>query len=263
MKPDLLTGVTGSAQVMKSKTSTVPIVFPASANPIGEGLVQSLARPGANVTGLSFLLEPLLAKQVELLAELLPKMSRIGYLGDPLFSFRENYETVVREAARTKRLTLVVVEAHDAKSLEQAFAELGKQKPGGLVIATTPVLFNLQREITERALRLKLPTILGDAGFCGKRRSYVVRRELYRRLPLRGEVRGSHPEGRQTGGSASGAVRKVRTRAQHDDGARARNHSPEFDPRACGSGDPMKCCERVPYGSRRMAAVGPFPAVRG
>lgn len=176
MKPDVLTGVSESAQVMKRKTSMVPIVFLASADPIGEGLVQSLAHPGANATGLSFLLEPVLEKQVEFLAELLPKMSSLAYLGDPMAPFREKYEAVVRKAAKTKALTLVFVEAHHAKSLEQAFAELGKQKPGGLVIAPSPVLFNLQRQITERALRLHLPAISANPGFAesGGAMSYGV-----------------------------------------------------------------------------------------
>lgn len=166
LKPDVLTGVTEPALVMKRKTSTVPIVFPASVDPVPEGLVESLARPGGNVTGLSFLLQPIAAKHVELLAEMLPKGSSFVFLNDPEIASRaETFEAAVREAARSKGLTPLVFPVRNQNDVDQAFADLQRHKPGGVVIGTTARLFSLQRGIIVHAGKLRLPSLSATPGF--------------------------------------------------------------------------------------------------
>jgi putative ABC transport system substrate-binding protein len=163
LKPDVLVGLEHSARAMKAKTSTIPIVLPGSADPVAAGLVKSLARPGTNITGLAYLSDQLIAKHVELLTELVPKMSRVALLNDASVyaELRERYELAARTAATAKGLTLVVVEARDSQSLREAFATLEKDRPDGIVVPTTPVLFNLRREIIDGARRLRLSAITG------------------------------------------------------------------------------------------------------
>ena len=83
LKPDLLVGIEQVARVMKSKTTTIPIVLTVSSDPVSAGLVKSLRQPGGNVTGNSSLDGPMLVKQVELFTELLPRMTSIAMLLDP------------------------------------------------------------------------------------------------------------------------------------------------------------------------------------
>jgi putative tryptophan/tyrosine transport system substrate-binding protein len=166
LKPDVLTGVDEVALAMKRKTSTVPIVFPASIDPVLEGLVESLARPGGNVTGLSFLLHSMAAKHVELLADLLPKGSRFAVLNDAAIPRRaETYEAVVREVAGGRGLTPLVFRVREEKDIDQAFADLKRQKPDGIVIATTARLFAFRPRIIEHARKLRLPSVSALPGF--------------------------------------------------------------------------------------------------
>lgn len=119
LKPDVLAGIEGPAVALRSKTKTIPIVLIASSNPVAAGLVQSLARPGTNVTGLSFRLAELVAKQIELLVEFSPKMARVGFFnyavrpGDPGESTAALLEQSARKAASDRGLTLVIVAAND------------------------------------------------------------------------------------------------------------------------------------------------------
>jgi len=163
LKPDVLIGVELPAVVMKAKTSAIPIVFLASADPVAAGLVRSLARPGTNATGMAYLTDQLVAKHVELLTELAPKMSRVALLhhGSVSAARRERFELPARTAAKAKRLTLVVVSARDSQSVREAFAVLEKERAEGLVVPTAAELLHLGREIIDGARRLRLPVITG------------------------------------------------------------------------------------------------------
>jgi len=167
VKPDVLVGIEAAARVMKTRTSTIPIVLTASTDPVAAGLVKSLARPGTNETGMANLLDELLAKHVELLTELVPTMSRVALLNDAsaYAELRERLELAARTAAKAKGLTLVVVSARDSQSLREAFAALEKERPDGLVVVSTGVTNNLRHEIIDGARRLRLPAITGVAIF--------------------------------------------------------------------------------------------------
>src|SRR5215467_5386856 len=100
-----------SALAAKSATSTIPIVFRSGADPVGDGLVASLARPGGNLTGVSNLADDLTAKRLELLSELVPQARLIALLVNPNNGVAERVIRDVQEAARTKRLQLHVLKA--------------------------------------------------------------------------------------------------------------------------------------------------------
>src|SRR5258707_8257600 len=115
-----------SALAAKSATSTIPIVFRGGGDPVGGGLVASLARPGGNLTGVSFVPNELTAKRLELLSELVPQAGVIALLVNPTSG--ANTERVIRdvqEAARTKGLQLHVLKASSESEIDTAFASLG------------------------------------------------------------------------------------------------------------------------------------------
>ena len=123
-------------QAAKNATKTIPIVMMgAGADPVEAGLVESLARPGGNVTGLTNLARELGGKRLELLKEAVPKVARVAVLYDPANpgSVREVKEDLP-VAARALGLTIQPWEVRDADDFEKVFAALSKQRPDGLYV---------------------------------------------------------------------------------------------------------------------------------
>jgi putative ABC transport system substrate-binding protein len=160
-KPDVLVGIEQVAVAMRAKTASVPIVVPAGADLVAAGLVESLAKPGTNVTGIANLADQLVAKQLELLAELAPKMTRVAFLGDPLAPSAERSEQFARNAAVAKGLTLIAVAAADPQAVIEAFATLARERAEGVVVASTGRINQLRKEIIAELRRLRLPSICG------------------------------------------------------------------------------------------------------
>jgi putative ABC transport system substrate-binding protein len=162
LKPDVLViSSTGNALVTKSKTSTIPIVLGSVGDPVGDGLAQSLARPGGNVTGTSLQIFELGAKQIELLAELLPRMRRVAVLTDlsQAKATRERYEQIANTAAAAKGLSLEVHHIEGPEAVRQAFRNLEKRRADALLINPSPP-FNVQRpEICRIAAGIRLPIV--------------------------------------------------------------------------------------------------------
>ena len=157
-KPDILVGIEQVAQVMRSKTSSIPIVLTTSSDPIAAGLANTLAKPGGNVTGIAALYELLATKHVEILTEFVPKMKSVALLLDPGVPGTVNIERHAREAAATKRLKLLVYRAADRAALAQAFAAMRRDRPYGLVSASgSGIHFGERQFIADSALSLRLP----------------------------------------------------------------------------------------------------------
>jgi putative tryptophan/tyrosine transport system substrate-binding protein len=133
---DLIAAVGGEAAfAAKSATSTIPILFMAVGDPVGEGLVASLARPGGNITGFSNMLLELMPKRLELLSELVPQAKVIALLVNPNRPGAERAIQVVQEAARMKRLQLAILKAGTEGEIDAAFASLVELHVGALVVA--------------------------------------------------------------------------------------------------------------------------------
>jgi putative tryptophan/tyrosine transport system substrate-binding protein len=160
LNPDILLGIQEAARIMAQKTSTIPIVMASSADPIGAGLVKSLGRPGTNVTGMAGLYDQLVAKQIELLSELLPKLSRLGFLASSSAT-TEAIRRATARAAAAKGLALVVHAAQDLEGVRNAFVEFRKERVDAIVIAPTGPMAFLAREIAAEALRLRVPSVSG------------------------------------------------------------------------------------------------------
>jgi putative ABC transport system substrate-binding protein len=139
-------------------TTTIPIVMTNSTDPVGTGLVASLARPGGNVTGLAADTgDEIFGKRLGLLKDALPNLSRVGILWNPDFAPNLEHLKSMRQAAPTLGLTLVSVEARGVDSFEQAFATMVGERAQAFVVLSDGVLFNYRGQIAVMALRNRLP----------------------------------------------------------------------------------------------------------
>jgi putative tryptophan/tyrosine transport system substrate-binding protein len=143
----------------KAATTTIPIVFTAGGDPVGLGLVASLNRPGANITGVYHFANGLEAKRLGLLHEMVPKAATIAVLVNPNYSEAENQLREVQEAAARLGLQLVVVHANAESDFDAAFSTVVQQRSGALLVCASP-FFNTRREqLVVLAARHALPTI--------------------------------------------------------------------------------------------------------
>jgi putative ABC transport system substrate-binding protein len=187
LKVDLIvvSGLT-MALAAKKATTTIPIVMATSADPVGAGLIASLARPGGNVTGLSSLPDELGTKRLEILKDAVPKLSRVGLLRPPGASTITDFQRKeLRPAAVALKLKLEEIDTQlDAKGLESAF-QTAKQKQVGAIMTIAVRTFSGERKpIVELAGKYRLPAIYPGKEFVddGGLMSYGVDYEdLYRR----------------------------------------------------------------------------------
>ncbi len=160
-KVDVIAAISGSPSALAAKnaTSTIPIVFTSGADPVGDGLVASLARPGGNLTGISFLGGDLMSKRFELLSELVPQAMVIGLLVNPNNAYAARETRDVQEAARSKSVLLHVLTATSESEIDAAFARLVQLQAGALL--ASPAVSNIGRrdQLVELAARHAIPTI--------------------------------------------------------------------------------------------------------
>ena len=151
---------TNGALAAKAATQTIPIVFMQGANPVQIGLVDSLNRPGGNLTGIGLLLAETAGKRLELLLELVPKATSIGYLRNPTNPVYSESETrEVEIAARAHGVRLLIVNASRPSQIETAFAELVRQRPDALQVASDGFLLTYPDQIVALAARYAVPAI--------------------------------------------------------------------------------------------------------
>jgi putative ABC transport system substrate-binding protein len=149
-------------RAVKNATKTIPIVIAGGgSDPVEAGLVESLARPGGNVTGIANLSRALGGKRLELLKEAVPKVVRVAVLYDPALPGSElDVKEVLPVAARALGLTLQPWEVRDADGLQKVFAALNKQRPDGLYLPPSgPLMFANPNRIADFALKRRLPSM--------------------------------------------------------------------------------------------------------
>jgi putative tryptophan/tyrosine transport system substrate-binding protein len=151
-------GGTPSALAAKSATSTIPIVFSVG-NPVGAGLVASLARPGGNLTGVSFLAVELMPKRLELLAELVPQAKVIALLVNPNNANADRVMQDVQEAARVKGVQLQILKAVSESEIDDAFATVVQLHAGALLVAGDVFFSSRRGELVALASRHAIPAI--------------------------------------------------------------------------------------------------------
>jgi putative ABC transport system substrate-binding protein len=151
---------TTPALAAKKATSTIPIVFTEVSDPVGAGLVASLARPGRNVTGFSSITAQLTPKRLELLCELVPQATVIALLVNPdNLAFGEPYMMSMQEAARVKGVQLPVLNARTDGEIDTAFASLGQLQAGGLVVSPDNFFYSWSEQLAALASRYAIPAI--------------------------------------------------------------------------------------------------------
>jgi putative ABC transport system substrate-binding protein len=157
----IVAATTPAAQAAKDATATLPIVMVVIADPVGSGLVPSLARPGGNITGLSFLAVDLGPKQLQLLKEVVPEVSRVAVLWLPT---NPGHAFILREleaAASTLRVTLQRVAVGGPDGFEGAFAAMSKERVGGVIVLPEPLFSRERDRLADLAARHRLPAVYG------------------------------------------------------------------------------------------------------
>jgi putative ABC transport system substrate-binding protein len=159
---DVVVATGGTSSVVAAKPvvpPTMPIVFAMGGDPVKLGIVSSLARPGGNATGIAFLVNGLTAKHLQLLVELAPKATVVGFLVNPSDPNLASDTEQAREGARVLGHKLVIVNARTEIDLDPAFAMLMKEKVEALFIQVGPFTTDQRTKITALAARYALPTI--------------------------------------------------------------------------------------------------------
>jgi len=160
-KVDLLVGSgTPHTTALKNATATIPIIFYYVGDPVGSGLVASLARPGGNVTGLGGLGPGMSAKLLELLREVVPKASRIAYLFNPAVSVHAATAAEVEPAARSLGVTLRPIELRSPDDIDAAFATLAREPVDALLIFGHGFLYEHGPRVAKLAIEQRLPAII-------------------------------------------------------------------------------------------------------
>jgi len=164
LKSDVfVTGVTAALPALQRATTTIPIVMAYSTDPVGNGLVASLVRPGGNITGLAGSSDDSSPKQLELLTTIVPNISHIGLLGNP---DTETYSSVLKraqDAAQKVGLLVVPIEARNPQEIESAFAGFAKERVPAVMVASDAIFFGQRQRVAELALNnrestARLPT---------------------------------------------------------------------------------------------------------
>jgi putative ABC transport system substrate-binding protein len=146
-----------SVSAAKSETTTIPIVFAISEDPVRLGLVASLARPGGNLTGINFFSAELVAKRLELLREMVPAAARLAVLVNPAGPTPEITLRDVEPAARATGLQIQVVRASTSREIDAVFATFVRERPDILFVGTDPFFSNRRVQLVHLATRHAIP----------------------------------------------------------------------------------------------------------
>src|SRR5262245_19579593 len=180
-------GSTAAAVAAKAATSTIPIVFSLGSDPVQDGLVKSLNRPGGNATGVSSMNDTIVAKLFEVLGKIVPKTDLIGLLANPNGPIAPVYTRAIQTAAEVLGHKLVIVEAGTESDFEMAFATLVQQRVSALVVPSDGLFNHRPDQLTALAARHAIPTIyaLREFAVAGGLMSYGANQtDLYQQVGM-------------------------------------------------------------------------------
>jgi putative ABC transport system substrate-binding protein len=160
-KVDVIVVIGGlpSARAAQQATRTIPIVIAGAVDPVGTGLIASLARPGGNITGSTLIPEALVGKQLELLTEVVPKVSRVAVLWNP---DNPGNARQLRAAEAVPGLRLEPVGARDPAEIEKAFVTMTGRRADGVLVLLDPIFVGERERIADLAMRNRLPAVYGS-----------------------------------------------------------------------------------------------------
>ncbi len=156
----IVTGANPVIAAVKQATATIPVVMAVSRDPVGAGFIASLARPGGNITGFANDPTPeIIGKNLELLKEAAPRVSRVAFLWNPVPPGAGTYKNAVESAARKLGVTFQSVEVRGRNEFEGAFAAMVRERANGVVVAADPVLLGPRSQVVLLAARSRLPAV--------------------------------------------------------------------------------------------------------
>jgi putative ABC transport system substrate-binding protein len=166
LKPDVLVvSITEAALAARSVTRTIPIVMANAADPVGAGLVSSLAHPGGNITGLTRLAPELVGKNLQILKEAVPETTRVAVLANPKNPLSAMMVADAQNAARTLGVQLKIVEARTPAEVERAFSSSQTDRVGALLLFPDGTFYLNRTHIVGLALKYRLPAIFQNREF--------------------------------------------------------------------------------------------------
>ncbi len=155
----IVTAGTPAALAVKRATTAIPLVMVAVGDPVGSGLVASLARPGGSMTGLTSIAPDLEGKRLELLREAVPKLSRVSVIWNPANPFHATAEKEARSAAQVLQMKVHSVGVRTAQELDPAFVAIVNERPGAFIVLADRVFLHNRRRIVDFAARNRLPGV--------------------------------------------------------------------------------------------------------
>jgi putative ABC transport system substrate-binding protein len=155
----ILAGGNFAAQVAKKATTTIPVVFTSGADPVRSGLVASLSRPGANLTGASIIAQQMGAKRLEMLRQLLPQIRTVAMIINPKFAGAEAEMREVQAAGRSMGLQALRFAASNDGEIDSAFATIGQQRVDAVMVGTDGYLITRRDQFAALAIRYTMPTM--------------------------------------------------------------------------------------------------------
>ncbi|MBI3371486.1 MAG: ABC transporter substrate-binding protein [Betaproteobacteria bacterium] len=163
LKMDIIVaGGNDSPLALQKATTSIPIVMATAGDPVGSGLVKSLARPGGNITGLSTLTSELGPKRLEMLLAMVPKASRVAILRNSSNPTSLKALQDVQAAGQKLRVKILPMEARTPQEIDNAFASMRQQNAGALLIFLSPLFQQQRNQIAELAAKLRLPSMAAD-----------------------------------------------------------------------------------------------------
>lgn len=164
LKVDLIVAVATPSTIAAQKvTSTIPIVMAGNVNPVGVGLIKSLARPGGNTTGLSNLALDLAPKRLDMLLAMVPRLSRVAVLVNSTNQPNVKGLESTQAAGQKRRVTILPAEARNPQEIENAFARMVQEKAGALIVLLHPLFQQQRSQIAELSAKYRLPLMTADA----------------------------------------------------------------------------------------------------
>ena len=161
----LVANSTPAIKAVRQATDTIPIVMASVGDPVAAGFVASLARPGGNITGISNMMPDLVGKQLDLLKEVLPKISRVALLWNPANPGNAALLRQAQDAARALGIRLQPLGVRDLSEIDSAFAATSMERASAVIVFSDSVLVDHRTRIADHALRRRLPTVFGASRF--------------------------------------------------------------------------------------------------
>jgi putative tryptophan/tyrosine transport system substrate-binding protein len=237
MKPDAILGNTAAVvSALQQQTRTIPIVFVQVLDPVSSGFVESLARPGGNITGFSSYDFGLGAKWPELLKDVAPSVTTVGVLRDPSIPGGSGALGAMQAVASSLKVELVALDVREAVLIERGLAAFVGVPGRGLIVVANPGAIVHAGLIIALATRYRLPAVYPYRFFTANGRPDLLWQRQSGRVAAGRVLCGSHPQRREPGHPAGAAADQVRTgdQSQNREGARPRSTAHASRPRRRG-----------------------------